>query len=136
VISLSIDCIYSSLQLESDAQSISVLKIPIECIISTGLTVAIVFHSRFTPEFLRDLSTHVGVYDLGSFMEFSLQSPLKMADIFPGLMMVTHGVCITNCGLLAHWLKESPTSPLPVQLRTNSHPDWFRISPDLIMIDL
>jgi hypothetical protein len=80
-----------------------------------------------TPEFLRDLSTHVGVYDLGSFMEFFLQSPLKMDDIFPGLMMVTHGGRISNCGLLAKWLKDSPTSPLPIQLRTNSHPDWFRV---------
>jgi hypothetical protein len=87
-----------------------------------------------TPEFLHDLSTHVGVYDLGPFMEFFLQSPLRMADIFPGLMMVTHGARISNCGLLAKWLKDSPTSPLPIQLRTNSHPDWFRISPDLITI--
>jgi uncharacterized membrane protein YgcG len=67
-------------------------------------------------------------------MEFFLQSPLKMADIFPGLMMVTHGAWISNCGLLARWLKDSPTSPLPIQLRTNSHPDWFRVSPDLITI--
>jgi hypothetical protein len=88
-----------------------------------------------TPEFLRDLSIHVGVYDLGSFMEFFLQSRIKMADIFPGLMMVTHGARIRNCGILARWLKESPTSPLPIQLRTNSHPDWFRIPPDLITID-
>jgi hypothetical protein len=50
--------------------------------------------------------------------------------------MVTHGACIRNCGLLAHWLKESPTSPLPVQLRTISHPDWFHVPPDLITIDL
>jgi hypothetical protein len=31
VISLSIDCIYSGLQLESDTESISLLRIPIEC---------------------------------------------------------------------------------------------------------
>jgi hypothetical protein len=67
-------------------------------------------------------------------MEFFLQSPLKMADIFPGLMMVTHGARISNCGLLAKWLKDSPTSLLPIQLRTNSHPDWFHVSPDLITI--
>jgi hypothetical protein len=67
-------------------------------------------------------------------MEFFLQSPLKMADIFLGLMMVTHGARISNCGLLAKWLKDSPTSPLPIQLRTNSHPDWLQVSPDLITI--
>jgi hypothetical protein len=86
-------------------------------------------------EFLRDLGIHVGVYDLGSFMDFFPQSPMKMADIFPGLMMLTYGVRIANCGMLAQWLKESPTSPLPIQLRTNPHPDWFRVPPDLITID-
>jgi uncharacterized membrane protein YgcG len=88
-----------------------------------------------TPDFLRDLSIHGGVYDLGAFMDFFLQSPVKMGEIFPGYMMLSHGACIANCGMLARWLKESPTSPLPIQLRTNHHPDWYHVSPDMITID-